>query len=154
KFAAEHKGVLPAEPVNVCCRFLTDQGLKEVDEERLATVLPPIFAEQSKVEAAAEELKRAKAELATQLQQLAAGEIEQRAAHLTRLHEKIQQATRDIATVVRHQLADEAKTWEAIKRREADLRAQQERAEAELAARIRLAEEEQVRLRDEVAAKK
>ncbi|MBU1898725.1 SUMF1/EgtB/PvdO family nonheme iron enzyme, partial [Myxococcota bacterium] len=51
KFAEAHRGALPEAPVEA---FLAaNPGLPELDPERLATVLPTVFAAQAKVEAAA-----------------------------------------------------------------------------------------------------
>jgi hypothetical protein len=132
QFVLQHNGRPLADAVATFVLFAATQGVQDVDEVRLAEVLPAVFVEQQKVEAVLGEITNRKQRLAEQVLSLPPSQIQQLSAELVQLEARAQEAKEGVTQAVRQLLKDEARAWEDIRREEADraARAERERQEA------------------------
>jgi hypothetical protein len=134
QFAATEKGRPPADPVAAFVRFAAAQGAHDLDEVRLAEVVPAILQEQQKVEAVLAEIGTRKNRLQQEMVSLSPSQIHQLSSELVELEGQVDQARQQVTRAVHELLKAEVEAWDDVQRAQAERLAALER-ERQAAAR-------------------
>lgn len=113
RYASEHRGILPVDGSNLFVAFAQNEGVNDLDQERLGEILSDVFSHQSQVEEATNALLNSKKDLACRVVALTAEQLTLEASRIRRLEAAIVERQRQIDDRIRSLLAQEARTWEA-----------------------------------------
>ena len=130
-FSADNLGVLPEDAVEQFRQLAQTHALPECDAERLAEILPPVFAAQHKVRVSEEAVIEAKQRFAREAINLNADQMRERTEDIRRLEAAVSAAHARVTSEVHRLLADEVATWESLveAKRKAEATAEAKRQE-------------------------
>jgi len=123
KFATENRGVLPDDAVEQFQQRVQSEGFPECDGERLAEILPPIFAIQQKVHTAEEFVVQARKQFANDIPELTSDQLRERTDEIQQLEASVVTSRDQVTADVRRQLSDEVANWEALVKAERQAKA-------------------------------
>jgi serine/threonine-protein kinase len=126
RFAAEHRGQLPKDAPSQFLVLARQEGLLEVDQERLHEILAPVFDAQQRVVQAEKALQQAKQQLQQNATTMSADALTQQVGRIAEL-EKIQLGrTAEVRRTVEELLMAETREWGERQRHERQRQQQEE----------------------------
>ena len=143
RFAVAHKGQLTNGASAEFIALARQEGVAEIDEQRLGEILPQVFAAQQRVFEAEEKVVRARHQLQQEVTRLRGEELARRARGIAELEKAVPLRQQEVHGTIENLLAEELQTWKEKKRRKKKAARDRKRREEQAAAweRRKLAEQ-------------
>jgi formylglycine-generating enzyme required for sulfatase activity len=111
RFAAQHRGELPAKVVALFVAFAAQEGCTGLDEVRLDEILPPIFEKQSEAEASRRRLYEARLDVKENALSQDLPGLEQQVARVRQLERALAEREQEVVDKISELLPAEVSFW-------------------------------------------